>query len=131
MKIEDQVCTYKQAVELFNLGVKYKPYFFHTLYKDGSQTIMVGWLTKDTDVNIPAYTASELFEMCLKETTTYQNEFPDIVDVGYIVGIVEQHSDKLTESDWNTKPMAHGLADILIHLIRTGQTKVEDINKLS
>lgn len=127
--IEEQVCTYHQAVELFNLGVKVTPLFIHQSYPDGKYWgIEETYMADKEMLNLPAYTFPELFEMC--------KGFKDYADDNNFISMFSVKMDMNSSEDLDPKwfekntPITHGLADILIHLIKTKQISVVEINKL-
>ncbi|OGL46998.1 MAG: hypothetical protein A2161_13765 [Candidatus Schekmanbacteria bacterium RBG_13_48_7] len=128
MKIENQVCSFKQAFRLTELGVKLDSYFRYVKYDDNTISILPRGLWSDLrkgDVidTFRAYTVAELNWLREQKALFIPEEIRKKTAVEYnaCAGWWSFHNGDVYETE------VEASADSLIWLIENKYLKVEDL----
>lgn len=133
MEIAKQACSYTQAIELHDLGVKQKSLWYHTNSKEWG--ILIKSSIDFSGNPHSAFTCAELGEMLPKrigeETILVMNNKEDEFSFSYIkYHYIVPRTMRLDEIRGNKfRYEAEAKADLLIKLIKEGYIKVEGVNK--
>jgi hypothetical protein len=132
MKLEDQVCSFEQAVKLEKLTVHHNSIFYWNLYRDYAPKVVIS-KNPIGGIYFNTYTVSELIEMLPKKIRHSPYFYHLIIepdDKGWGAAYLAKDSieKKILISINTTEGVPYLLSEILIWLIENNHIKPKDIN---